>query len=472
MSRISQSFPSQSVETRLFQVECPPELRTWTHLARLIASRAGSGVPVRLIIVGADGDHLTVEASFVLSERQPLWPSLLSAPRRLARRRTGPSVVVHIIPTGVRAEIGGFAGDATPVTNLLASACDFLVCNPNTVTASDLYFAADNVQYVEGNLICRFMLGQLALQPVRRQAVGLIVEQAVAPCFLRNVQNAINAMRTVAGIRVEPVVVTEQPIRTRCTYSDLGHATGEYGELDELFAALDRVHDSGVGALGLVTSLEVPESVRQAYYGGEALPNPWGSAEAILTHLTTSYYPVTAAHSPLLQEVGHTMFGTLGDPRDGAELISSAFLCSMVQGLSQSPRIAEFDERSTLRHDHLSVADVRAVVMPESVIGNIPFFAALDHRIPIILVRGNKTIQDITPARLGLVDGDRDIHVVNSYIEASGLLLALQEGMDLAALTRPVVPLDLTMMAHERAAQSESAPEPLDDAIAHEAKAS
>ncbi|WP_353737299.1 DUF3326 domain-containing protein [Moorena sp. SIO3B2] len=40
-----------------------------------------------------------------------------------------------MIPTGVRAEIGGFAGDATPSTNLLASACDYLVTNPNAVTA-------------------------------------------------------------------------------------------------------------------------------------------------------------------------------------------------------------------------------------------------------------------------------------------------------------------------------------------------
>ncbi len=63
-----------------------------------------------------------------------------------------PFVVASIIPTGVRAEIGGFAGDATPSTNLLASACDYLVTNPNAVTGSDIYFGQDNVLYLEGNL--------------------------------------------------------------------------------------------------------------------------------------------------------------------------------------------------------------------------------------------------------------------------------------------------------------------------------
>ncbi|MEO1374697.1 MAG: DUF3326 domain-containing protein [Cyanobacteria bacterium J06635_10] len=59
-----------------------------------------------------------------------------------------------MIPTGVRAEIGGFAGDGTPSTNLLAQACDHLIVNPNSVTASDLYLANDNILHLEGNLIC------------------------------------------------------------------------------------------------------------------------------------------------------------------------------------------------------------------------------------------------------------------------------------------------------------------------------
>jgi Protein of unknown function (DUF3326) len=63
------------------------------------------------------------------------------------------------VPTGIRAAIGGFAGDATPAINLLASACDYLLTHPNVVTASDLYWARDNVLYLEGNLLSRFLIG-------------------------------------------------------------------------------------------------------------------------------------------------------------------------------------------------------------------------------------------------------------------------------------------------------------------------
>ena len=49
----------------------------------------------------------------------------------------GRSVALNIIPTGVGCHFGGFAGDAAPVTNLLASAVDYLVTNPNAVNASN-----------------------------------------------------------------------------------------------------------------------------------------------------------------------------------------------------------------------------------------------------------------------------------------------------------------------------------------------
>ena len=446
------SSSSHNIETLRFKVECPAHERTWTQIAQRIHALGHEGIPIRLIIIGADETSLTVEGSFIIGDRTPIWPSLISEPSASFERSFDPNVVISIIPTGVRAEIGGFAGDATPATNLLAATCDYLITNPNSVTASDLYFASDNVQYVEGNLICRFMLGQLDLHPIKQQSVGLVVEKPREERFLRNVQNAVNAMRTVAGIEVSPIVVTDEPINTRCTFSsEFGHASGEYDEMDALFAAMDiAMKDKNAAhAVGLITSLEVPDEVRNDYYDGKPIPNPWGSAEAILTHMTTSFYPITAAHSPLLLEFGHTMFGTLGDPRDGAELISSAFLCSMIRGLSQSPRVLKPGHS---RPGALHRSDIRAIVMPESVVGNIPFFTAIEHGIPVILVRGNPTIFDMTPERVGLDLAGNNIHIVNSYMEAAGLLMALKEGINPFAIKRPVDLLELTMMAQEKLA--------------------
>lgn len=431
------------VYTHIFDVKVFPDEMKWSKLSNKIKKIGLEGELIRLVLVKAEKNYLTFEANLVKTKRLPSWPSLFSSVSTFSDDVSQKSVVINIIPTGVRSEIGGFAGDGTPCTNILAKTCDYLITNPNSVTASDLYYGADNIQYVEGNLICRFMTGQIDLISNRHQKVGLLIEQPQQEATKNNVINAINAMRTVAGITVDPVILTKNPIEAHCAYSSFGQATGRYGSLDELITGIDALVADGTNAVGIVSSLRLEQSIREQYYAGKEIPNPWGSAEAIITHLATTYNRVTAAHSPLLMEKDHTMFGSLVDPRDGAELISSAYLCSMVRGLSRSPRVITSDSKGNKDGNRLSISNVRAVVMPETTVGNIPFFAALDHDIPIILVKENKTISNITPDCLGINNENYNIHVVKSYMEAAGLLIALNHGINIDSLKRPIKPLEI-----------------------------
>src|SRR5205085_10846321 len=57
---------------------------------------------------------------------------------------------ISVIPTGVGCEIGGYAGDAAPVTRLLGSAVDYLITNPNAVNASNFISLPQNVLYTDG----------------------------------------------------------------------------------------------------------------------------------------------------------------------------------------------------------------------------------------------------------------------------------------------------------------------------------
>ncbi|NET10354.1 MAG: DUF3326 domain-containing protein, partial [Symploca sp. SIO2B6] len=239
-------------------------------------------------------------------------------------------------------------------------------------------------------------------------------------------------------INIDPVVVTSGPIETACTYSKFGNASGEFRGMDELMHALDVVDNSSVGAVALMTTLIVDDAVRQAYYRGETIANPWGGAEAIMTHTTTNFFPLTAAHAPLLLEWEHTGFGKLVDPRDGAELISSAYVCSPLNGLINSPRPVRFETPVAAGETRLSVENISAVVMPETTVGNIPFLAALDQNVPVILVKDNTTMYDITPEALQIETRNRQIYRVNSYMEASGLLLALRNGITPESTTRPM----------------------------------
>ena len=114
------------VFTKDFELKCSPEKRTWKTISEQISQLPLPGGPIRLILTKVEGNNLTFESSFIQTDKQPVWPSLLDINIR-QRVSSKPFVAVSIIPTGVRAEIGGFAGDATPSTNLLASACDYLV---------------------------------------------------------------------------------------------------------------------------------------------------------------------------------------------------------------------------------------------------------------------------------------------------------------------------------------------------------
>ncbi len=425
------------IYTKDFAIQCPIEQRTWRKIAQEIAALPLPGVPIRLILTKVEGDLLTFECSFFDTEREPVWSSLLDINIRQQVSHQ-PFVAVSIIPTGVRAEIGGFAGDATPSTNLLASACDYLVTNPNAVTASDIYFAQDNVLYLEGNLICQLLLGNIGVIPEKRKNIAAIIEKPKDERFLNNVLNALNGLRAVGGINIDPVIVTGGAIETECTYSQYGNASGEFKGMEELMKALDVVEKSDAGAVALMTTLLVDDQVRQAYYRGESIANPWGGAEAIMTHTTTNFYPVTAAHAPLLLEWEHTGFGKLVDPRDGAELISSAYVCSPLNGLINSPRPVQFDTPIASGETRISVENVSAVVMPETTVGNIPFFASLDQGVPVILVKDNTTKYDITPEVLQIETQGRKIYRVNSYMEAAGLLLALRNGIVPESTTRPM----------------------------------
>jgi hypothetical protein len=107
--------------------------------------------------------------------------------------------VVNVVPTGVRCEFGGYAGDACPATNLLASAADVLITHPNAVNASELNEMAPGVLYVEGKTLDDFLLGHLGLLPVASNRIGTFVDPRGLG-FLDEVTGALDATRTAAGI--------------------------------------------------------------------------------------------------------------------------------------------------------------------------------------------------------------------------------------------------------------------------------
>lgn len=426
------------IENRVVSISHPGVPVGWRLVAeKLLARIPGDQVPIRLALIQSDGQELVWEVTTVTEAARlpqpwgPLW--------RLVERRgqsRGRFVAVHVVPTGIRAAIGGFAGDATPATNLLASVCDALVTHPNTVTASDIYCASDNVLYVEGNILSRFLLGQLELVPRRARRIGLLVDRPLGDDYLENVLNAIHAMRTVGGLFIDPVWISERSLRANVHYGVSGRALGTIEALDSILDAVRRA-EGICDALAITSEIAVSPALRYDYYAGKPIANPWGGVEAILTHAVTTFSRMPAAHAPMLTNWATTRVEGPVDPRDAAEVISTSFLCSVLRGLRASPRpVAAGTERSG--EDRISIDDVAAIELPAGAMGGIPALAALDQAMPIIAVEENRTLSPITLSDLGVEEQPPRVYPVANYVEAAGTLALLREGLSWDAVRRPI----------------------------------
>lgn len=73
-------------------------------------------------------------------------------------------ISVLIIPTGMGASIGGYAGDAIPVLRLIASIADNVITHPNVLNGALMYWPLSNAMYVDGYTLDQFAAGRCALK--------------------------------------------------------------------------------------------------------------------------------------------------------------------------------------------------------------------------------------------------------------------------------------------------------------------
>ena len=83
----------------------------------------------------------------------------------------------------------------------------------------------------------------------------------------------------------------------------------------------------------------------------------------------------------------------------------------------------------------LTASDVSCLVIPDHCVG-LPTLAALQQGIPVIAVRENKNIMRNDLTALPWAPGQ--LHIVDNYLEAAGVMSALKQGVAPAAVRRPL----------------------------------
>ena len=408
-----------------------------THLRRVCEQHVSDGESVvRFVVTSTSSADYRCEYGAIRSssERHLENGSIFDFRPRYVENGSQFNVVL-LVPTGVGAEIGGHAGDAGPVAQMLAEVSDTLILHPNVVNASDLNEMPQSALYVEGSVITRLLMGTAGLQRIRSNRVLVVIDAHEDKLFVNSAVNAVSGARAAYGLSCPEVVCLDPPVRLRAWHSDSGRAVGRVEDMENLCSLLDDRRGQ-YDAVAISSVIEVPPEFHQGYFDARGdMVNPWGGVEAMLTHALSSTYNIPTAHSPMFEsrEIANMDPGIV-DPRMAAEAVSSTFLQCTLKGLQRSPRIVT-DPEAMSQPGVFTVEDVSCLVIPDGCLG-LPTLAALEQGVSVIAVHENRNLMQNDLSVFPWAPGQ--FHQVSNYWEAVGVIAAMRAGIDPASVRRPL----------------------------------
>lgn len=334
--------------------------------------------------------------------------------------------IAFVVPTGIGAALGGFAGDAGILVRYLSGIADEILTHPNVVNASGFNVLPANALYIEGYALDQFFLKKLGFNKVRQNKIALVIDQRCAP-WLSLIENAVNATSVSTGCTVLGYELTQEPLKIGIFKNDWGY-TGKVDNLEFLVEAGQKCLAQGAEALAVLTWMDIlPETDTAGYSQGVGV-DPIGALEALISHAMVSKLGVPVAHSPIFKP---QIVTKKLDPRVAAEEIGTTFLPCILMGLARAPQLVDYNASD------FQLEDLQALVVPAGACGGIPMLSAAEAGIPVISVGENTTVLNVSLESLGWQSPH--IYHVDNYWEAAGLLLALKEGINPQVLRRPIM---------------------------------
>ncbi|KAK4263516.1 hypothetical protein QN277_028914 [Acacia crassicarpa] len=370
----------------------------------------------------------------LLNQKSPPFNATIScsysthSPFKFKRQYTS----VMIVPTGIGAAIGGFAGDALPVARVLSNVVDCLITHPNVLNAAMLYWPLPNTLYVEGYALDRFAEGLWALQPIHQNRVGLVLDAGMEKELqIRHLQVA-DAARASLGLNVVEYIVTDTPLKVeKWIDPESGQSTGRIKHPDSLLRAVETlVNKSQVNAIAVVGRFP-DDDIQEVddYRQGMGIDNLAG-VEAVISHLVVRSFQIPCAHAPALSPFPLSLSLC---PKSAAEELGYTFLPCVLAGLSKAPQYLVKNSESTERGCILA-SDVDSVILPKDACGGdgaLAFARSRKNKPLIITVEENETVLNDTPDKLGF-----EVLQVSNYWEAIGVIAAHKAGVDPFSLRR------------------------------------
>lgn len=289
-----------------------------------------------------------------------------------------------IIPTGIGASIGGFAGDASKWARKISKKCKLIV-NPNVVNAACFSGITDNMLYVEGFTLNEFFKGNCSLIESRRNKIGIIFDKTIPKEVLNIHINTINAVKTVYDIDIKEYCITEENVGVDFFIDKSGISCGNVKNLKTLKKSAEYLINRGCNAIAIVCLF--PEEQSEDYAHGIGV-DPVGGVEAIISHYISKELKVPCAHAPAFYE--YSINSKIVDPRCAAEYITPTFLPCILIGLSQAPQIQGFSNKN------ITINDVNFMIIPHNALGSIPVLEMQKRNKKIYAIKENNTVLNVT----------------------------------------------------------------------------
>ncbi len=307
-----------------------------------------------------------------------------------------------VVPTGVGASIGGFAGDASRAARKISQKCELIV-NPNVVNAACFSGITDSMLYVEGYSLDRFFKGEICLERSRNNKIGIIFDKAIKPNVLNVHINTMNAVEVVYGLNIIGYEITEEDVGVDFFVDNSGVSMGNVKNLLTLKNAAKKLIDKGAEAIAIVCRF--PDEQGDDYANGVGV-DPVGGVEAIISHYISKEFSIPCAHAPAFDDIAIST--DIVDKRCSAEYITPTFLPCILVGLNQAPKLTKTG---------ISINDLDFLIVPYNSIGGVPVLEASKKGIKVFAIKENQTVLDVTPMNfLNTCD------IINTYDELTEIL--------------------------------------------------
>ena len=321
--------------------------------------------------------------------------------------KSGEKFGAFIVPTGIGASIGGYAGDASVWARKFSKVAK-LVVNPNVVNAASFSGITDNMFYVEGYSIDQFFKGDLKFQPSNDNKIGVLFDKAIPEDVLNVHLNTINAVKTVYGINIIDYDITDVEVGVEFYVDETGVSVGRVKNEKTLFNSAQNLINKGANAIAIVCLFE--ETNDDDEYSNGVGVDSVGGVEAIISHYISRELKIPCAHSPAFRD--YQIYSTLVNPKASAEYVTPTFLPCILLGLENAP-IFDGD---------IGVEMLDFLVMPFNALGSVPVFEALKRGIKVFAVKENTSVLDVSNDNL---HKNENIIVVESYEKCLELVKGL-----------------------------------------------